>query len=74
MYGQMDGPTNRWTNGRIDRPCYRDAFLSDASKKCKGMLKSVDNGVTKIMVKFEFHLPRGRNVTISITDDDPKIW
>ena len=30
--------------------------------------------VTKSMVKFKFHLPRGRNVTISIADDDPKIW
>ena len=34
----------------------------------------MNNRVTKSMVKFEFHLPRGRNVTISITDDDPKIW
>ena len=36
--------------------------------------KGIKNRVTKSMVKFEFHLPRGRNVTISITDDDPKLW
>ena len=34
----------------------------------------MNNRVTKSMVKFSFHLPCGRNVTISITDDSPKIW
>ena len=35
---------------------------------------NISSRVTKSMVKFESHLPRGRNVTISITDDNPKIW
>ena len=30
--------------------------------------------VTENMVIFESGLPRGRNETISITDDNPKIW
>ena len=30
--------------------------------------------VTENMVIFESGLPRGRNDTISITDDNPKIW
>ena len=30
--------------------------------------------VIESMLKFEFGLPRGRNVTNSITDDNPKIW
>ena len=32
------------------------------------------NRVTENMVIFESGLPRGRNDTISITDDNPKIW
>ena len=32
------------------------------------------NRVTENMVIFESGLPRGRNETISITDDNPKIW
>ena len=28
-----DGPTDRRTDGRMDRPSYRDTFLTDASKK-----------------------------------------
>ena len=30
--------------------------------------------VTESMVKSEFSAPRGRNVSISTTDDDSKIW
>ena len=30
--------------------------------------------VTESMLKFESRLPRGRNVTNSITDGNPKIW
>ena len=31
--GISDGRTNRWTDGRTDKPSYRDAFLMDASEK-----------------------------------------
>ena len=37
-------------------------------------IDGLTNRVTESMLKFESGLPRGRNVTISITDDNPKIW
>ena len=36
--------------------------------------KGLSIRVTDIMVKLESHHPRGRNVTISIIDNDSKIW
>ena len=31
--GRTDGPTDGQTDQRTDKPSYRDAFLTDASKK-----------------------------------------
>ena len=36
--------------------------------------QELDTRVTESMVKSEFSVPRGRNVSISTTDDDSKIW
>ena len=44
--GRTDGRTDRQMDGRTDRPSYRDAFLTDASKKGK-------KGKTKEMMKVE---------------------
>ena len=41
--GVTDRPTDRWTDRRTDRPSYRDAFLTDASKKRKRKKKPSDS-------------------------------
>ena len=41
------GPTNGPTNAPTDRPSYRDAFLTDASRKRKGEEMNVDGKIRK---------------------------
>ena len=40
MDGQMDERTDRWTNGRTDRPSYRDARMH-LKKKAENFKKNI---------------------------------
>ena len=47
MDGQTDGRTVGWMDGRTDRPSYRDAFLTETSKRKNSQIAFRSDAMTR---------------------------
>ena len=65
--GPTDGPTDRRTDGPTDRPSYRDAFLTDASKK-RGTIyhQSSSSNLRPLFHSFFHYLRNKKQLSINV--------